>query len=74
MSNNAAGTQSQKAQSHQATFGGWLKQRRKEQGIGPDQLAELIGCSAITLLKIEAEVFVGSVWAELQSVEFEPKP
>ena len=30
------------------------KQRRKEQGIGPDQLAELIGCSAITLLKIEA--------------------
>jgi hypothetical protein len=25
------------------------------------------------LLKIEAEVFVGSVWAELQSVEFEPK-
>ena len=26
------------------------------------------------LLKIEAEVFVGSVWAELQSIEFEPKP
>jgi hypothetical protein len=26
------------------------------------------------LLKIEADVFVGSVWAELQSVEFEPKP
>jgi hypothetical protein len=26
------------------------------------------------LLKIEAEVFVGSVWAELQSVELEPKP
>ncbi len=25
------------------------------------------------LLKIEAEVFVGSVWAELQSVEFDPK-
>lgn len=25
------------------------------------------------LLRIEAEVFVGSVWAELQSVEFEPK-
>src|SRR6478609_2525992 len=54
MSNNAAGTQSQKPQRPHATFGGWLKQRRKEQGIGPDQLAELIGCSAITLLKIEA--------------------
>lgn len=26
------------------------------------------------LLRIEAEIFVGSVWAELQSVEFEPKP
>ena len=26
------------------------------------------------LLKIEADVFVGSVWGELQSVEFEPKP
>ena len=26
------------------------------------------------LLRIEAEVFVGSVWAELQSVEFETKP
>ncbi len=25
------------------------------------------------LLKIEAEIFVGSVWAELQSVKFEPK-
>ena len=26
------------------------------------------------LLKIEAEIFVGSVWAELRSVDFEPKP
>lgn len=26
------------------------------------------------LLRIEAEIFVGSVWAELQSVEFNPKP
>jgi len=26
------------------------------------------------LLKIEADVFVGRVWAELQSVEFDPKP
>ena len=52
MSHNATGTQS--PQSRPASFGGWLKQRRKEQGIGPDQFAELLGCSAITLLKIEA--------------------
>ena len=26
------------------------------------------------LVKIEADIFVGSVWAELKSVEFEPKP
>jgi len=26
------------------------------------------------LLRIEAEIFVGSVWCELQSVEFDPKP
>jgi predicted ATPase/transcriptional regulator with XRE-family HTH domain len=36
------------------TFGVWLKQRRKEQGIGIDQFAGLLDCSAITLLKIEA--------------------
>src|SRR6478752_1071420 len=52
MSQNAPGTQS--PQSYQAIFGGWLRQRRKEQSISPDQFAELIGCSAITLLKIEA--------------------
>src|SRR5690242_5206398 len=52
MSHNATGTQS--PQSRPAPFGGWLKQRRKEQGVGPDQFAELIGCSAITLHKIEA--------------------
>lgn len=52
MSHDATGTQS--PQSRPSTFGGWLKQRRKEQGIGPDQLAELLGCSAITLLKVEA--------------------
>src|SRR5438132_3010927 len=35
-------------------FGGWLKQRRKEQGIGPNEFADRLGCSTITLLKIEA--------------------
>jgi predicted ATPase/DNA-binding XRE family transcriptional regulator/Tfp pilus assembly protein PilF len=52
MSHSATGTQS--PQSYSATFGAWLKQRRKEQSISPDQFAELIGCSAITLHKIEA--------------------
>ena len=36
------------------TFGGWLKQRRKEPGINHDKFAELTGCSVISLLKIEA--------------------
>lgn len=36
------------------TFGAWLKQRRKAQGISPRQFARLVGCSSITLLKIEA--------------------
>lgn len=52
MSPNDVETQS--PQSYPATFGGWLKQRRKEQGIGPDKLAEIIGCSGITLIKIES--------------------
>src|SRR5690349_9173140 len=38
----------------ETAFGGWLKQRRKEQGIGSEDLAERIGCSNIALLKIEA--------------------
>ncbi len=36
------------------TFGRWLKQTRQQRGIGSTQFAELIGCSTITLLKIEA--------------------
>src|SRR5690349_12165925 len=36
------------------TFGKWLKQTRQQRGIGTAQFAELIGCSTITLLKIEA--------------------
>jgi DNA-binding XRE family transcriptional regulator len=35
-------------------FGRWLKQTRQQRGIGTTQFAELIGCSTITLLKIEA--------------------
>src|SRR5260221_9249672 len=40
--------------SSEVTFGGWLKQRRKERGVGPDALAEQIGCSTIALRKMEA--------------------
>src|SRR5688572_10084409 len=36
------------------TFGTWLRQRRKERGITYDELAEQIGCSRITLRKLES--------------------
>ena len=35
------------------TFGGWLRQRRKERGLTLDELADRISCSRITLIKIE---------------------
>lgn len=35
------------------TFGGWLKQRRRESGVTQEGLAERINCSLITLQKIE---------------------
>jgi predicted ATPase/DNA-binding XRE family transcriptional regulator len=38
------------------TFGGWLKQRRKELGVTQDELADHIGCSLATLQKIEGGV------------------
>ncbi|MEO8289027.1 MAG: tetratricopeptide repeat protein [Chloroflexota bacterium] len=36
------------------TFGGWLKERRRAQGIGHDEFADRIGCSRIALLKMES--------------------
>jgi predicted ATPase/DNA-binding XRE family transcriptional regulator len=36
------------------TFGGWLRQRRKERGLTLDELADRISYSSITLVKIEA--------------------
>src|SRR5687768_4041950 len=36
------------------TFGGWLKQRRKEHGISQDELADTVGISPSMLWKIEA--------------------
>lgn len=36
------------------TFANWLRERRKERGITLDELADRIGCSRITLTKIEA--------------------
>ena len=37
------------------TFGGWLKQRRKERGITQDELAGALGFSPVMLWKIEAD-------------------
>src|SRR6476620_1196386 len=36
------------------TFGGWLRQRRKELGYTQDELAELANCSGATIRKLEA--------------------
>jgi predicted ATPase/transcriptional regulator with XRE-family HTH domain/Tfp pilus assembly protein PilF len=36
------------------TFGGWLKQRRKDEGIAQEELAEEVGCSLAMLRKIES--------------------
>ena len=36
------------------TFGGWLKQKRRERGITLEELAGRISCSRVTLVKIEA--------------------
>lgn len=38
----------------QITFGGWLKQRRKELGITQEEIAERIDVSPVTLRKLEA--------------------
>jgi predicted ATPase/DNA-binding XRE family transcriptional regulator len=35
-------------------FGAWLKQRRSELDLTQDELAERVGCSAVTIRKIEA--------------------
>lgn len=35
------------------TFGGWLKQRRRELGVTQEELAESIGCSGTAIRKIE---------------------
>src|SRR5262245_23765796 len=37
------------------TFGAWLKRRRKEYGYTQQELAQLVGCSTITITKIEAD-------------------
>lgn len=40
--------------SKEVAFGAWLKQWRKDQGIGSDAMSERIGCSTIALYKIES--------------------
>ena len=39
----------------EVSFGEWLKRRRNGRGITQEQLAQQIGCAAITLRKIESE-------------------
>src|SRR6476660_9893904 len=39
--------------SEDITFGGWLKQRRRESGVTQEDLAERIGCSGTAIRKIE---------------------
>jgi predicted ATPase/DNA-binding XRE family transcriptional regulator len=39
----------------QVSFGEWLKRQRKASGLTQEQLADQIGCAAITVRKIEAE-------------------
>jgi len=39
----------------EVSFGEWLKRQRSGRGLTQDQLAQQIGCAAITLRKIEAE-------------------
>jgi predicted ATPase/transcriptional regulator with XRE-family HTH domain len=37
------------------SFGGWLKQRRRELGLTQKELAQIVGCSIITVRKFEAD-------------------
>jgi len=39
----------------QRSFGDWLRQRRRELDLTRPELARQVGCSAITLRKLEAE-------------------
>src|SRR5262245_40151241 len=39
-----------------ASFGAWLKRRRKALDLTQERLAQLVGCSAVTIRKLEAEV------------------
>jgi transcriptional regulator with XRE-family HTH domain len=37
------------------SFGGWLRRRRRALDLTREELAQQVGCSAITLRKLEAE-------------------
>src|SRR5579859_524827 len=39
----------------ETTFGDWLRRRRQELGLTRDECARLVGCSTVTLRKLEAE-------------------
>ena len=58
-----------------ASFGPWLKQRRKALLLTQDDLARLVGCAVITIRKIEADELRPSpqITARLaEQLEFEP--
>lgn len=40
--------------SNPLSFGGWLRQRRRESGVTQDDLAETSGCALTTLAKMES--------------------
>ena len=46
---------------NQASFGGFVRQRRRELDLTQDELARRVGCAAITLRKIEADDLRASV-------------
>jgi predicted ATPase/class 3 adenylate cyclase len=46
---------------HTASFGYWLKRRRKARDLTQAALAQLVGCAVVTIRKIEADEFRPSV-------------
>src|SRR5262245_16917682 len=62
-----------------ASFGQWLKQRRKALDITCEDLAQRLGCAAITLYKIEADERrpskqLAELLAEHLNVPFDERP
>ena len=52
-----------------SSFGGFVRQRRRELDLTQDELARRVGCAAITLRKIEAEPLIHEAGLVLQGWE-----